>query len=228
MPLISPLLNGYDLVLVQEDFVYHEQLVREATHPYQSVPKQDYTMLVHDGLNRFSQFPWQSFERVQWVTCYGDATTGASDCLAEKGFSLARTVFGEGVIFDVYNHHAEAGGGPEDIAAREEGYDQLGEFIRSHSAGHVVLLGGDTNLHGDDPVDRALLERFMAETGLEDACEALSCGDTDRIDRFFFRSNDAVEIEPLTWQVAAEFVDADGNDLSDHLAVHVRFAWHTR
>ena len=35
-PLISPLLNGYDLVLLQEDFTYHDFLVRDAEHPHQS------------------------------------------------------------------------------------------------------------------------------------------------------------------------------------------------
>lgn len=228
MPLISPLLNGYDLVLAQEDFVYHEQLSQDAEHPYQSVPKQDYVMLVHDGLNRFSQFPWTAFVRVQWVDCYGGATSGASDCMAEKGFSLARTTFGDRITFDVYNHHAEAGGGAEDVEAREAGFAQFAAYVQEHSAGNVVIVGGDTNLHGDDPDDRPLLDQFLADTGLTDACAALECGDEDRIDRFFFRSNELIEVEPVTWQIADEFVDADGNDLSDHLAVHVRFAWRTR
>jgi hypothetical protein len=227
IPLISPLLNGYDLVLAQEDFVYHEELSQQAQHPYQSVPKEIYYAAVHDGLNRFSQFSWTLFERIQWVACYGSATTGSGDCLAEKGFSLARTVFGEGVTFDVYNHHADAGGGAEDIAAREAGFEQLIEYILAHSAGHVVILAGDTNLHDDDPEDVALLDRLKQQTGLADVCEALSCGD-DRIDRFFFRDNDVIGLEPVRWQIAEEFVDADGNDLSDHLAVHVGFSWHTK
>ncbi|MBW2532461.1 MAG: hypothetical protein JRI55_13300 [Deltaproteobacteria bacterium] len=228
MPLISPLLNSYDLVLAQEDFVYHEELSQDAEHPYQSVPKQDYVQLVHDGLNRFSQFPWTQLVRVQWVACYGGVDTGASDCMAEKGFSLARTTFGDRITFDVYNHHAEAGGGPEDVEARVAGYEQFAAYIQEHSAGNVVLVGGDTNLHGDDPDDRPVLDQFLAATGLTDACAALDCGDEDRIDRFFFRSNDLVELEPVTWQIADEFVDSDGNDLSDHLAIHVRFAWRTR
>ncbi|MBW2457100.1 MAG: endonuclease, partial [Deltaproteobacteria bacterium] len=99
IPIMSPLLNAYDLVLAQEDFVYHAELSAEADHPHQTEPKVTHLKLVNDGLNRFSQFPWTSFERVQWVACYGDASTGASDCMAEKGFSLARTVLGERVTF---------------------------------------------------------------------------------------------------------------------------------
>jgi len=227
MPLISPLLNGYELVLVQEDFSYHSELAEEAEHPHQSVPKEDSLRFVHDGLNRFSQWPWSSLQRTQWVACFGDATSGASDCLAEKGFSLARTDLGEGVIVDIYNHHAEAGGGSEDVAARTEGYDQFIAYIQEHSAGSALIVGGDMNLHGDDPDDAPILQRFKDEAGLTDVCEYLSCGD-DHIDRFLFRDNDLIDIEPLMWEVAAEFVDGEGNDLSDHEAIHVTFSWQTK
>ncbi|MBW2457161.1 MAG: hypothetical protein JRI68_21785, partial [Deltaproteobacteria bacterium] len=120
-----------------------------------------------------------------------------------------------------------AGGGPEDIAARTEGIDQLTAYIQQHSSGNVVIVAGDTNLHGDDPEDLPLLEGFQDATGVRDVCEVVSCT-TDRIDRFFFRDNDLIHVEPLTWAIAEEFVDADGEDLSDHLAIQVTFAWHTK
>ena len=61
-------------------------------------------------------------------------------------------------------------------------------------------------------------------TGVTDACDHLDCG-MDRIDRFFFRSNEHVQIEPTAWRVATEFVDSAGKDLSDHNAIHVSFRW---
>jgi hypothetical protein len=227
MPLISPLLNAFDLVLVQEDFSYHEALISELRHPHQSTPKEDFERFVADGLNRFAEFPWTDFARVQWDACFGDATGGASDCLAEKGFSFGRTVLGDRVTLDVYNLHAEAGGGDEDIAAREIGIDQLIADVLMRSDGHAVLIGGDTNLHRDDPEDLVLIERIEVELGVEDLCEHLSCGD-DHIDRFFFRSSDLVEVTPTAWRVADEFVDADGMDLSDHNAIHATISWQTR
>ncbi len=161
------------------------------------------------------------------MACYGDASTGASDCMAEKGFSLARTVLGERVTFDIYNLHAEAGGGPEDIAARIEGFHQLTAYVQQHSVGHVVIVAGDTNLHGDAPDDRPVLEEFKEATGVRDVCEVVSCS-ADRIDRFFFRDNELIHLEPLTWAIAEQFVDAEGQDLSDHLAIQVTFSWHTK
>src|SRR5690606_18150560 len=77
-PEISPLLNGYDLVLVQEDWaipdpppgppfdqfeLYHDLLVADVTHPYLSEPEpiplgtdaNRPTALLSDGLNRMSR-----------------------------------------------------------------------------------------------------------------------------------------------------------------------------
>jgi hypothetical protein len=228
IPLISPLLNFYDLVLVQEDFVYHRDLKRDASHPFQSTPKDPDTRLIADGLNRFSQFTFDTLKREQWVACYGEldggAITGAADCLAEKGFSMARTTFASGIIVDIYNHHAEAGGAVSDAEARAAGYAQFSQFIQTHSAGNAIIIAGDTNLHRADPVDGPLLEGFEVANGLTDACHFLDCG-TESIDRFLFRNSDTVEITPLTWRYADEFVTETGDPLSDHQAVHVGFRW---
>jgi hypothetical protein len=37
-PLISPLLNDYDIALLQEDFSYHAQIVSASQHPHVSPP----------------------------------------------------------------------------------------------------------------------------------------------------------------------------------------------
>ena len=228
IPLISPLLNTYELVLVQEDFIYHRDLKRDATHPFQSTPKDPEARLIADGLNRFSQFTFETLKREQWTECYGEldggAITGAADCLAEKGVSMARTTLASGIVVDIYNHHAEAGGAVDDADARAAGYAQFTQFIKNHSAGNAILIAGDTNLHRADPVDGPLLEGFQDDNGLTDACQFLDCG-TESIDRFLFRNSDTVEITPLTWRYADEFVTESGDRLSDHYAVHVGFRW---
>ena len=106
-PYISPLLNDYDLVLVQEDWanpdpplptrVFHDLLIADVDHPYLSTPKPvplgtnpaRPSALLSDGLNRMSRFPFGDVTRVMWPNCFGGADTsdgGAADCLAEKGF----------------------------------------------------------------------------------------------------------------------------------------------
>ena len=39
-PLLAPRLNTYDLVLVQEDFAYHELLLDHVTLPHRTDPKE--------------------------------------------------------------------------------------------------------------------------------------------------------------------------------------------
>jgi len=220
---ISPLLNAYDLVVVQEDFVYGGELRAELTHPFQSLPHEHTERLVNDGLNVFSVLPFEEeIERVRWVECFG-GTTNASDCLANKGFALSSHDLGcsDGARLPVINLHAEAGGDAEDIAARTAGIEQLVTFIVDRFPDGPLVVAGDTNLDGGDPADEPLIERLLSGANLQDACRFLGCGD-EQIDRVFFRGGDELDVTPTSWRIADEFKDAEGNDLSDHLAIRVQ------
>jgi hypothetical protein len=241
-PLIAPLLDGYDLVLLQETWktpepnpfaptrVYHEILEAGASHPFKSLsaplplgtdPRRP-SALVSDGLNQFARFPFGEMAREMWAGC----DPSAADCFALKGFSMARTTIAPGVVVDVYDLHGEAGGTARDDELRDAGMTQLSTFIRTFSAGRPLIVGGDFNLHTDEEPDRTQFERLLAETGLQDVCAALACPEPGRIDKFLFRSSDAVTIAPLSWRFETDvFVRADGEPLSDHDALAVRFAW---
>lgn len=220
---ISPLLNSYDLVLVQEDFFYHTDLQRDVRHLWRSTPLRGATALASDGLNRFSQSRVIDFDRQRWGTCNGFFSNG-NDCLAAKGFSLARHQVATGVVIDVYNLHADAGGSSGDIAARADQFKQLKDYILSNSAGRAVIVAGDSNLDGFDPNDEPVLRDFMDQVPLQDACRTLGQG-PESIDRFFFRSGSKVRVEPVSWRVATEFTTGSGQPLSDHEAIHVNFEW---
>ncbi|MGH9229507.1 MAG: endonuclease/exonuclease/phosphatase family protein [Acidimicrobiales bacterium] len=247
--LISPLLNDYDLVLVQESWInpdppipglefFHEVLVSQVTHPYLSQPAppprepdpRRPDALVSDGLNRMSRFPFGALTRVMWNDCFGGANTsdgGAGDCLAQKGFSVARTTVARGVEIDVYNLHGEAGNTPDDQGHRAAGFEQLAEFIAVESAGRPVIVGGDFNLNTDRAPDGGVFDTFLAATGLTDVCAVVDCGDdADRIDKFVFRSGGGVTIQPLEHRFERDrFRRQDGAPLSDHDALAVTFAW---
>ncbi len=222
-PLISPLLNAYDLVLVQEDFTYHEALAAEDEHPFQSEPKEA-ERLMNDGLNRFSDSPFDAFVRQTWTECNGGLDAG-SDCLADKGFSVATHALAEGVFVDVVNLHMDAGGDDVDANVRSTQVDQLLDFLGQRSAGRALLVAGDTNMKpASRPVDATSLQRLLDEANLTDACAFLDCGD-DRIDRVLFRSGADVTITPSGWRLPDEFVDDQGQDLSDHRPVCVDLSW---
>jgi hypothetical protein len=248
-PLISPLLNAYDLVLVQEDWVdpappipgvdfFHDDLISAVTHPYLSTPAvppngtdpRRPTALVADGLNQLSRFPFGSVTRTMWPNCFGGANTndgGAADCLSQKGFSLSRVELAPGISVDVYNLHAEAGSTPLDLQYSAEDFQVLAQYVNANSAGRAVLVGGDYNLHTDEAVDGAVFDTFLAATGLTDVCAVVDCGaDSDRIDKFVFRSGGGVDLEPLDHRFERDvFVRADGAPLSDHDALAVTWRW---
>jgi len=247
---ISRLLDGYDLVLVQEDFLFHSLLAFADGHPFRSEPQgmprifsREFLDLLlsfpsldvdrilglaggdrvtTDGLNHFSRFEFTDFERQRWGTCSG-VTAASNDCLASKGFVYARHTVAPGVTIDVYNVHADAGRRAWDEEARRAQFRQLAAFIALRSAGQPVIVAGDTNLQAPVEADEKTLQEFMAFTGTKIAGRTLGAG--DEVDRFFYRGSATLLLEPTAQAVAAEFVDSNGSPLSDHAAVRVDFRW---
>jgi endonuclease/exonuclease/phosphatase family metal-dependent hydrolase len=224
--LISPLLNHYDVALVQEDFSYHSLLISRAQHEYRSEPMHSSLALMPDGLNWFSRFAFGWVHRVRWAQCNGYLGS-ASDCLADKGFSFAELTLAQGVTVDVYNLHAEAGRTPMDIEVRRANFEQLAQYMRTRSRNRAVIVAGDTNLKLSLPRDGETLERFLATTGLSDSCRVFGCAE-ERLDRVFVRSAGEIELDVLGWWTDRRFVDSDGAPLSDHLAVGIELGWHKR
>lgn len=177
IPLISPLLDPFDLVLTQEDFDwwapdglaagldftnYHDRLRASTTQPHRTERhpgtdavglSPDRNPIIGDGLGVMSRFPLGQTQRVPWVGCFGGIDTkdgGAADCLAMKGFLLTRVTLADGVEVDVYDLHGEAGGTATDQSLQGDDYTQLAAYIVEHSKGRAVIVAGDTNLHTDD------------------------------------------------------------------------------
>lgn len=235
-PLISPLLNDYDVVVLQEDFGFYTDLLRaDTTHEFQSDehpgpedlnPVNRESAAVGDGLNVLSRLPIGPLDRVPWQTC----APAAADCLALKGFArndLQLAADDDATVIDLYNLHMEAGSEEGDNVARGDDLADLAAYLDEHSADRAVIIGGDWNLSFDEEPDGTQLREFLAETGLQDVCEVVDCGaDDDVIDRFFFRSGGGVELTPISHAFERDvFDDADGGPLSDHDALAVEWEW---
>lgn len=264
IPQISPHLDDYDVVMTQEDFdwwkpggladgldfnQYHERLRADAHHEFRTdqhpgpeavgidIEADRPNMELGDGLGVLSTYPITDTVRVPWESCFGEFDSGASDCLAMKGFLMTRLELADGVVVDLYDLHGEAGGGAEDQALQVKDFEQLAAYVNEHSEGHAVILGGDTNLHTDPPGEDAhedsadgedleIWNTFLEATGLTDSCAATDCDDPGRIDKIAFRSDGGIELEPTSHAFQTDvFVDEAGEDLSDHQALEVVFSW---
>lgn len=260
IPLISPRLEPYDIVITQEDFDwwsgfagaldfvnYHTRLRAGTTHEYsteahpgpEAVGLDTTTRmypLVGDGLGVLSRLPIAKTVRVPWTDCFGGLDTsdrGAADCASMKGFLFTEVTLPNGAVFHLYNLHAEAGGSERDQELQVADYEQLAAFITENSAGVAVVLGGDTNLHtesdhedGASGADTEIWQRFLDATGLTDACAATSCERVADIDKAAVRGSDAVDLEVVSHAfVSDDFLDAAGEDLSDHPPLAVTIRW---
>ena len=140
-----------------------------------------------DGLNRFSHCIRTSrTPTMERVTVALTAECQRSwDCMAEKGSQWREPHWlrESSLIFITTMRKLEA----EKPTWLLEPRDLLSSPIHQlHSAGHAVIVGGDTNLHRFDPADDPVLSAFESDNNLTDACGFLGCG-TESIDRFFFR-----------------------------------------
>ena len=227
-PLISKRLGAYDLVLLQEDWAYHDELVADAGPRvvlrgngarwlyWPSFGGSGLTALVKAPRDRVTQVVRESYDE-----CAG-WFSGRNDCLVAKGFLRFRLGLPDGRSLDVYQTHLESGSSPEDVRVRQTQLDHLARRVETLSAGQPVVLAGDFNLNWAREGSRAALEAFVARLGLRDTGAA---GGRrwrwKRIDYIFVRSSPSLQIEVVEAGEDTDFAH-DGRALSDHPALFTR------
>ncbi|OXM86583.1 jacalin-like lectin [Paenibacillus rigui] len=237
---ISPLLNDYDIVNVQEDFNYHSDIIKYVTLPYLTTTSG--VAGVGSGLNRMSRFPFTDFIRIKWNKSYGVFDSG-SDQLTPKGFDVGRFQLEPGVNVDVYNLHADADTDSGSMEARRDNIRQLKSYIQTYSDGNAVIVMGDTNCRYTRSGD--VMEELLAEDNLKDAWVELVRGgsipadgdalmDTSNrngpnfevVDKILYRSNEIVQLQATAYKLEdTKFTDSSGNQLSDHYPVSAKFQY---
>jgi hypothetical protein len=93
------------------------------------------------------------------------------------------------------------------------------------SADRAVLFLGDTNLHGNNPVDAPEVIRFLEANGLTELCDYVECPEPGRIDRVFYRSSNALSLTGIDWWIPDTYADEAGRPLSDHDPIASQFEW---
>lgn len=230
MQQISPLLNTFDVIGLQEVFTpeNHDAVLADTEHELVQTfnTPLDSSRAYGAGLEVLSRVGAHvGTEDTFYDACNG-ILDGASDCLASKGFQQVTLDLGDAKI-TFFNTHHEAGGGDEDEAARWVQVEQVLEALAALPSDHAVIYVGDFNMRETDPMDVAPLQAY-ADAGLRNLCHELDCDEPDRIDRIHLRDSDTLSLTGLEWWVAPEFVDSDGTDLSDHDAIAGRVRWDRR
>ncbi|HEX5276057.1 MAG TPA: ricin-type beta-trefoil lectin domain protein [Fluviicoccus sp.] len=235
---ISCYIRQFDVVNVQEDFNYHAALYDSCDdHAYRSPTSGGAG--IGSGLNTLSRFPYMDWERVKWAQANG------VDVLTPKGFTLARTRLAEGVYVDIYNLHTQAQTEPADLDARRKDVLQLLAYIEANSAGHAVIVMGDTNTrytrdgdnmwqflrHGftDVWVDKVRGGDVPVAGAAAMVCSpAVTAANCEVVDKVLFRDNGFVGLSALSYLIPTDMQNAAGEELSDHRGIRVGWSYATR
>lgn len=249
--------SDFNIVLMQEmftadkhRFLRDEKRISKRTYPYRSKHWRGGMLSFGDGLVRLSDYPFdmenrddndyslQTFESEEFDDCNNNFFGGSTDCLTEKGFTVAVHEISKTFNVHIYNTHMEAGSQNADIKVKQRQFDQLADFINAYSHDASVILGGDFNAKWEDNSAKEeyqqIWENFLATTGLRLACQDLINGNNDSI------SNCAYDFKADTDQILYRNSDRqyelildsyeilDFNGVSDHEPNRAVFSWHKK
>ena len=225
-PLLLEKAARFDVVLLQEDFAHQPIVDAESRHPRRARgngPRLAGPLFQGAGLTLLTHLAaLASPVLAPYGVCHG-VLAAANDCLGHKGWLMQRLALANGAAVDVWNTHLDAGSGPGDQAARQAQLGRLAAAIHRESRGRAVVAGGDFNLDWDTPGERALLERFLAVTGLAIAALPPEGAWHARLDYVLYRPASDAPLAVRDAGMADDFVDAEGRPLSDHPAIFAVF-----
>jgi endonuclease/exonuclease/phosphatase family metal-dependent hydrolase len=204
---ISPLLNGYDLVILNEAFTFKQTLLSQIDYPHTILLKRKSLFDIFDsGVMILSKWPVVQTEMEHY------RTRERWDRLASKGVIFVRVQLPGGRQVDVYGTHMQAGYSIAEQQSRDAQTRQLVAFILRHSGEERrVVLAGDLNMgparnpdlqgysvHYASPEDARLrvatYEQLKAGARLQDV---ISQGWEQDINRFLIRNISDVRVEYL-------------------------------
>lgn len=225
-PLLLEKAARFDVVLLQEDFAHQPIVDARKRHPLLvrgNGAWRGWPLFQGAGLTLLAHLAaLASPVLAPYELCHG-WLSAASDCFGHKGFLMQRLRLAGGGALDVWNTHLDAGGADGDQAARAAQLDRLAAAIERHSRERALIAGGDFNLDWDEPHERALLERFLARTGLAIAARTPEGAWDSRLDYLLFRPGAGAALAVREAGMAEDFRDAAGAPLSDHPAIYAVF-----
>ena len=238
----------YDIALLQEDFCWHSHMkeyLSKGTHitrgigGLKSFVRRLFATTVRtfglcdsnlaSGLTTVSKTAKIVESSYQPFNICNGYFSDRSDCLATKGIlsTLLHFPYSNFYIY-VHNLHLDAGSGKDNIRAREKQIIVLEKWLRSFNNEIPHIIAGDFNycFNGDRHYSD-VIQGFKERLGIKYVYEVRMRGHKNALDRctdhIFYRNGKVTELIIDSAGVAREFVDDEGNPLSDHAAFHARF-----
>lgn len=178
--------KGYDIISVQEDFYYHDELTRYLDIPYHWGMVQHSNMgnlpwfhldgltFDTDGLCQFWQkrHLLQGEDAVKWNDAYG-RTDHANDALCNKGFRRLELKMDGGRQVVIYNMHMDASNDADELSgadlpdkmARWNQWRQLRDYVLTRLDDRPVIVMGDMNSYYTRDSILSLFIRPIEATG---------------------------------------------------------------
>jgi hypothetical protein len=226
--LISPHLNAFDIVHLQEDFCYHDSIMLYNNHRQVAAA----LPCIGDGLTTLTNFAIRKFERVKWTNCTG------ADCLSLKGFSYTKIALAAGVTIDFYNIHCNAGSSQESIDARRKNIAQFLRYMLEKSTGEPIIVMGDFNhkytrvgdstrvmldLGFSDPWLDLITQGVVPTMGnapLQDCYPVNTSSTCEGVDKVFYRGTSDMQLSVVAYKYGDDnrfyYQGDDTQPLSDH------------
>ena len=241
---LGKLLNkeAYDVIAVQEDFNY-DPLFRSGLTNYRYKTDWSGGIPGGDGMNIFAKVPIYNAKRFPWDEAYGVIENGADE-LTLKGILYAVLDFGNGILVDFYNIHADAFDDQGSLDARESNFNQLMRIVEYNSRENKrpIIITGDfntsTHLRQGAKYTQMLIDNAHFSDAWVEVCnsgnyaelknydytswsDGDSWGNWDSAEKFLYRDGGGIHIEATHFEYK-DFQN-NGKSISDHKAALVSF-----
>lgn len=234
-----------DIVFVQEDFTYHNNLIKGLTN-YKYRTNHTGGIPGGDGLNIYSKYPIYNEKRTTWRKLSG-VLSGLSDELTPKGVVFSCIDLGDGYYLDVYDLHMDAGDDLGSVEARNDNIRQVAQIIKSRNSDNPIIITGDfnTSSHSKENSGDIFNSELIRGLGFKDAWteqehngdyenwselinkyakEGIgSYGNWDSMEKFLYKDGKDVSISLKNGTFEYKDLRYNGKSLSDHKAAYGEF-----
>ena len=223
IPEIINKIHEYDLVLLQENWIYQDLLENSfAKNNYIIAKKNKFfkkdnpkrssglNILVSDKLNIYN------YEEYQYENCNG-WLFHANDCFASKGFIYTKILIDSDTL-NVYVTHLDAGVSKKDIKIREKQLNELSNSIQKISKTEALLICGDFNI--DYYSNKEKINKFINKHNLKNLKWESDMQINNKIDYIFFRGD-----QNAIFEIYDEGINYDLINHSDHYPIQFKILY---